>query len=89
MEATITPLDQITDEGLGCLGEVVAAGNSWGGVDFHRPDGSTTRVIPVDGEWDAGVEIYALSHNSILLGSITYNGEFDLKRIMALVQAIA
>lgn len=88
MEATITPLDQITDEGLGCLGEVMAAGNSWGGVDFHRSDGSTTRVIPVDGEWDAGVEIYALSRHN-LLRSVTYGGEFDIKRIMALVQAIA
>lgn len=49
------------------------AGNSWEGVDAHLGSrgGECLRVTPIDGEWEAGFEVYHLSANRVMLTSMT------------------
>lgn len=50
---------------IAILGLPLPAGeNEWGGWDFEvtgRSEPTTLRIVPVDGEWDAGTEIYVLT----------------------------
>lgn len=88
MTATMTPLDQLSDA-ANFDWIAMKAGNRWDGIDFHLEDGQTVRVIPVDGKWDAGVEIYAFTRNQMVMREVRYMGPFDLERILPMIDALA
>lgn len=52
--------------------------NDFGGLDFPvrgRSGGATSiRFVPIDGEWDAGVEVYVFDSHMTLLRNATVQG---------------
>lgn len=64
--------------------------NDHGGFDLPLPNnGRVLRVGPIDGEWDAGLEAHVLTHNGVLIASMTVNANLRPTAAAALAAGLA
>ena len=64
--------------------------NEFRGYDFtSSEDEQTLRVVPIDGEWDCGADIYVFDARMVNLRGATVRGAFSAHRIALVAEAMA